>query len=166
MKKFIISITAIVALIIVGAVVYVGNKPEETNTVVASQPEKKPPTTDEILTLVNVERAKAGVAPLVMDQRLNQSSERKTLEMIAENRYEHVNLAGVHGYEYAHEVAPECTTVGENLTGAESSDDALLKWLASPKHKEALLDSKYSSTGLSVQKAPNWYIVVQQFCAK
>lgn len=167
MKRWLIALaTVTVALIGIYGTAYVinlPNTPEPTQTV-QTQEKPKPPTVDELLRLVNDERAKVGVARLTLDERLNASAQRKADEMVAENRFEHTNNAGVHGYAYAQEVAPECIYISENYTGAFSSKDAMSRWLDSTPHRLAIQDSRYDITGIAIQRAPDWYIVVEHFC--
>ena len=76
MKKAIISITAVLSLLLIGSGLFVMNADSTPNVtpVATVQPVQKPqpPTVDELLRLVNEERAKVGVAPMVIDARLNQ----------------------------------------------------------------------------------------------
>jgi len=80
MKKLLITSAVVLSLLMVGAgafVFYVGNMPDEVVATQTVEPESKPPTVDELLRLVNEERAKVSVAPLVIDARLNQSAQKK-----------------------------------------------------------------------------------------
>lgn len=126
--------------------------------------ETKPPTTSELLKLVNAERNKAGVAPLVVDDRLNQTAQYKADEIVLEKRYEHKNKAGVPGYTYARDAVRECIYVSENLNNGDTSKHFLKTWLASQPHKEAMLDAKYDLTGIGLAKDGEYYYAVQHFC--
>jgi len=128
---------------------------------------EQPATVQGLLEAVNAERAKVGIAPLVIDERLNQSAQRKADEMIATGEYGHVNAAGVHGYEYARETTgQDCNGISENLTGNDDMstvatlEKSMNSWLGSTPHREAMLDPKYTSTGFGVTD----YAVVQHFC--
>ena len=81
------------------------------------QPVQKPqpPTVDELLRLVNEERAKVSVAPLVIDARLNQSAQKKADDMVKNNYFAHVSpVDGRQGYTYIFDVMPECKEGSEH----------------------------------------------------
>ena len=169
MKRLVISLVAIVSLLLIGSsafVIYVTNQPEIA-PVASTQPvkpEQKPPTVDELLRLVNAERAKVGVAPLVIDERLNQSAQKKSDDMFTNNYFGHVSpVDNRHGYEYAHDVMPECSQVSENIFWGRStntSQSAIDWWMNSEPHRLALQDSKYTLTGFGISGAK----ITEHFC--
>lgn len=133
-----------------------------TNTPVVSE-SPKVPTPQDWLDAVNAERLKVGVPPLVLDQRLNQSAQRKANEMNLEGLDDtpHVNNQGVHGYAYAHESIPSCIVVSENLLWEYyTTIGGVNAWLKSPEHKKAMLDPKYTLTGFGIKGE----FVVEHFC--
>lgn len=169
MKKWIIATYAIVfAVIGVSAYVYATNahEPVEQAQVVVEQP--KPPTAEELLTLVNAERAKVGAAPLTIDTKMNQSAQRKADEMVANNNTEHLGKDGVRGAEYANQTGIMCKNVSENLISnndrsrMKTAREAVQGWMSSDRHREALLSPKYSTTGFGI----NSWAVVEHFCEK
>ena len=129
-----------------------------------SQPISKAPTAQELLTLVNTERAKVGAKPLVMDERLNQSAQKKADEMSSTNVFDHVNSQGIHGYQYIAEYAPNlCGYYSENIIGAmttHTSQQSVTSWMNSPAHREAILNARYDLTGIAVSGD----YAVQHFC--
>jgi uncharacterized protein YkwD len=132
---------------------------------ISSQPKEqpKPPNALEIFRLVNEERAKVGVAPLQMDTRLLESAQEKVDELDREGWDDtpHVSDAGVRGVEIAKKYFPNCAVTSENLLyNTYTSRGGIDWWLSSPPHKEAMLDSKYTLTGIAVK---NGY-VAQHFC--
>lgn len=166
MKKWIIATYAIVLAVIgVSAYVYATKVQEPVEQgVVIEQPE--PPTVEELLTLVNAERAKVGVAPLQLDVRLNQSAQRKVDNMIAFNDDDHIDQEGAHGYMYIPDTGIKCVSGSENLvfnedrTSITSARLAINTWMNSDAHRAAMLDPKYDFTGFAIK---DWAIV-QHFC--
>lgn len=158
---FLVAISAVLGIFWV-YYLYVTYYPQ--NEVVQTAP-PPPPTADKILELVNIERAKVGVAPLTSDPRLVASAQAKANDMLTNDYYGHSNpKTGVHGYEYIpHGI---CRFKSENLDGANSSEEAVNELLASPPHKMAMLSSRYQLIGIAVvQIAPkNTHYVVQHFC--
>ena len=129
------------------------------------------PSSSEILTLVNEERAKVGQPALKEDPRLTQSTQMKVDDMVKDNYLNHVNpTTGKHGYEYITDAGMACHPGGENFVagwGSQSNARSLVDWwLNSPKHKEAMLSDKFTITGMSVGLMPDkkTVVAVEHFC--
>jgi len=169
MKRLVISLVAIVSLLSVAVgikQVYSLYSPPvapvaSTQTV---QPEQKPPTVDELLRLVNAERVKVGVAPLVIDERLNQSAQYKAQDMIDRNYYAHKDPdTGLNnGLAYAKTIGAPCQIwISENIVmNSHSSLFAVSEWKNSPPHYKAMIDPRYESTGFGIAGDK----VVEHFC--
>jgi uncharacterized protein YkwD len=123
-----------------------------------------PPTVDELFKLVNEERAKQGVAALVLDERLNKSAQQKADDMFNRNYFDHSDPEGRRGATIAYEFAPDiCGTSSENLTWGKyknTSFEAIRSWKASKPHYDAMVNAKYVYTGLGVSGDK----IVQHFC--
>lgn len=133
-------------------------------------PTPAPPTTAELLKLVNIERAKKGVAPLVDDPRLDQSAQRKAQDMVQYKYYDHVSPHdGEHGYQYAIDAVPDpcSSTASENIlrfaSGYKPDDNSayiIKSWVDSPAHYSAMVNPKYTITGLAI----DGLYAVEHFC--
>lgn len=169
MKKLLISSAVVLSLLMVGAgafVFYVGNMPDEVVATQTVEPESKPPTVDELLRLVNEERAKVSVAPLVIDARLNQSAQKKADDMVKNNYFAHVSpVDGREGYVYIKDVMPECVQGSENIRDNDeyinTSQEAFSAWVSSKPHYTAMIDGKYDKTGFGVSDDK----IVEHLCA-
>lgn len=133
------------------------------------QPQSKydvgPPDAQELLELVNAERAKVGVAPLVIDERLNASAQMKADDMVKYNYFGHVNHDGTRGASYIGITAPGVCSIGsenirDNNTDINTSREAVDGWMSSKPHHEAMLRSDFTLTGFGVRNDQ----VVQHFC--
>lgn len=115
----------------------------------------------EILDLVNKEREKVGVKPLIMDKRLIDSAQAKANEMFAENHYGHKNLSGrLTAYDIPKYMS-ECLRFSENLLALpKTSEKAVEDWMNSTPHRKALLDPVYEYTGIASKTT----YTVQHFC--
>lgn len=185
MKKraslLIISVSATVAVFASALVVYaVGLNPqvsapnEDASTkqaVAATDVKPSLPTADDLLKLVNEERAKAGVPSLQIDSRLNTSAQRKADDEAKYNYFGHVSPNdNKHGYEYISETDIACKTDSENLhdgTGDYSTAIGTVNgWMGSPAHKAAMLSANYSLTGFGVALMADGktVTVVEHFC--
>ena len=141
------------------------------------QPKSKydvgPPDAQEMLELVNQERAKVGVAPLKLDERLNASAQEKADDMRNRGYYDHKSPDGIEGYSLVFKHMPsKCRYASENLADVSTTDSkcgssrfTIDNWMHSTKgHREAILDAKYSLVGFGISKQGYDLIVVQHFC--
>ena len=132
-----------------------------------------PPDAQEMLELVNQERAKVGAAPLKLDERLNASAQEKADDMQNRGYYGHVSPEGTRGTLFVFKHMPsKCRYAGENLAEVSTTDSrfgssrfTIDNWMHSTKgHREAILDAKYSLVGFGISKQGYDLIVVQHFC--
>lgn len=175
MKKAIVITAILVQLTGVGGAVWLvanlnSQKPVETAQAQPKPELKKdkydvgPADAQEMLELVNRERAKVGAAPLVLDERLNQSAQEKANDMTGRNYYGHVSPDGVHGYSLAeNRTKGSCGLVGENIIKNlydANSQNTINEWMNSKPHREAILDPRYTKTGFGISESS----IVQHFC--
>lgn len=146
------------------------SQPVVQKTVEAEVPEEPKISVQGLLEATNKERKKAGVKPLILDERLNASAQRKVQQLNIDgwNDYSHIGSDGKHGYEYAQSLFPECLNAGENLTGISpktefniSTESAFDSWFRSEPHREAILDSRYEYVGFAFDDK----YAVQHFCS-
>ena len=132
----------------------------------------------ELLELVNAERQRIGVAPLVMDENVQKSAQLKADDMIAKGYRQH-DIPGL-GDMYTQEMRyliyqqAKCTMSGENYyTGAyypksdafvSTSREAFKGWMSSKPHREAIQNPKYKKTGFGVSTNNTSLVAVQHFC--
>ena len=149
---------------------------------VLSKYEVGPPDAQELLELVNAERARVGVAPLVIDEGLNTSVQIKADDMDNNDYFGHVDANGKHGYEHAYEYSASCKVPSENIVGTDTTSGAINWWNGSSQHRAAMINEDYTLTGFGIKyvdripleritssKPVNTdlvdsYVVVQHFC--
>lgn len=179
MKKAIV-ITIILALVAgVGGGVWLKTRldAQAAAGVAQEQAESKydvgPPDAQEMLELVNQERAKVGVAPLRLDERLNASAQEKADDMQNRGYYDHKSPDSIEGYSLVFKhMQNRCRYASENLAKVSTADGkignsrfTIDNWMRSTKgHREAILDAKYSLVGFGISKQGYDLIVVQHFC--
>lgn len=133
----------------------------------ASLPPKViPPTEQSILAAVNTERAKVGVAPLKLHPNISRTAQMKADDMIARNYRGHLmpDTNQPLTEEMRQLQAAVCVSASENLTwddNVTNTKQSMNSWLNSPSHKAAMLDPKYTYTGIGVGDGK---VVVQHFC--
>lgn len=136
----------------------------ETSNVVQTPTQEQKPTVDELLRFTNEERAKAGVPPLQLDDRLNQSAQAKADDMVANNYYGHIDPQGRNSNYLIGSTGISCVMTGENIDAGKTSAEIINEWMASPPHKKALLSKDVELTGYGIAVYSDYFYVVQHFC--
>ena len=164
--KWTIPITAIFAILFVGLGIYVtqADKPVQS-AVNGSQVQIEPLNADKILSLVNAERAKVGVAPLVSDPRLVATAQSRADDMVARNYFSHFDPVTGENLAKIKQTNPQCVVASENIGNSidlsgDNNQETVDWWMNSKAHHDALLDPSYTLTGVSV----NGHYSVQHFC--
>lgn len=130
-----------------------------------------PADAQEILELVNRERARIGVAPLIMDENVRKSAQLKAEDMATKGYRQH-NIPGTDNW-YSSEMAnlmheAGCRTVSENWVSGEhmSSRGAFNGWMKSEPHRKAIQDPNYTKIGIGVSGRTGEIseVAVQHFC--
>lgn len=175
MKKLIISVLVLFSVGMPPAAYlwYKENLAPSTSYVAPTAPEiyePLPATEENILKRVNEERAKVSVKPLIAHKDITKSAQLKADDMWDRDYREHrlpENPNATLTREMYSYIEPHCLMSSENFTYNEDkheimhAENAVTGWLNSPPHKEAMLDPKYTYTGIGVSHDN---IVVQHFC--
>lgn len=117
----------------------------------------------QIVMLVNTERLKAGLKPLIYSTQLEESAQRYAEQMANKGFFGHVSPSGetvkdriaATGY-YAHSFSEDCNCIkgfslGENLgRGQTTADEVMADWMQSKTHRAAILSPDYSDIGVGV----------------
>ncbi|MCX7883842.1 MAG: CAP domain-containing protein [Caloramator sp.] len=109
---------------------------------------------DEVIRLVNEERVKNGLKPLVKDARLMQSAKLKAEDMAVNNYISHtsttpglenlLNIYKVVGIKYF-------SAAGENLALGFTNAEAVMQgWMSSEGHRKNILTPEYTKIGVSL----------------
>lgn len=121
-----------------------------------------------LIELTNVERAKQGLGPVLENEALNKAASLKAVNMLEENYWAHFAPSGKSPWDFILGAGYKFTYAGENLAkNFTNSDDVVAAWLASPTHRENLLNSKYRDIGIAVVEGTlngqQTILVVQEF---
>jgi uncharacterized protein YkwD len=112
--------------------------------------------------LVNRERSAHGERPLIGNGRLDRAAQGHTEEMISEDYFSHYGPTGdtpgsrirAAGYIYSSDLGYE---IGENIAWGtrylSTPKEIVEAWMASPGHRENILDARYRETGMGVVAA-------------
>src|SRR3989338_2561170 len=109
-------------------------------------------TVEKILTLINLERQKAGLKPLVSSPELYQAAEGKATDMFAKNYWAHISPTGTTPWKFITDSGYQYIFAGENLAKSfDKSEDVVAAWIKSPTHRANILKPEYTEIGLAVK---------------
>ncbi|HEY8345418.1 MAG TPA: CAP domain-containing protein [Bacillota bacterium] len=103
-----------------------------------------------MVTLVNQERAKAGLQQLKVDMPLVNLARKKSQDMIDKGYFGHTSPTYGSPFDMMKNAGIKYYTAGENLAGAGSVESAHSALMASPGHRANILNSKYNYFGVGV----------------
>jgi len=117
-----------------------------------------------LLEMANEARAKAGLAPLRKDERLTEAARAHALEQAEQQRISH-QLPGEPGLaqRLSKSTSLHLQRGGENVASAASVAQAHESLMASPPHRENLLDPAYNVAGFGVVRSGHLLYVTQDF---
>ncbi len=121
---------------------------------------------DEVLRLVNVERARAGLNPVAHNQTLEDQAVEYACEMIHYDFFAHENpVTGTQLQDRAAEFGYDYRMIGENLAAGQSSPDQVMaQWMASDGHRANILNPDFTELGVGVRSGGQYgYYWVQEF---
>ena len=106
---------------------------------------------EKIVELTNQERAKVGAPPLTLNSILSEAALRKAGDMFAFNYWAHNSPSGRDPWSFFAEVGYRYLYAGENLARDFANPDGVVAaWMASPTHRDNLLNPKYQEIGVAV----------------
>lgn len=114
---------------------------------------------DNVLTLVNVVRKRAGLPRLSCDERLRVAARNHSRDMAARAFCAHVNPDGVTPAERM-SAAGHPSPGGENVAQGQSNPHAVMTaWMDSPPHRANILNAEFKTLGVGVElggTGPYW----------
>lgn len=108
---------------------------------------------EEMIVLLNRERAVHGLPRLVMDPRLRAVARQHSRDMFARGYFAHVSPEGVTPFQRMHRAEIDYLTAGENLALAPTVEIAHNGLMRSPGHKENILHSEFHKIGIGVMRS-------------
>lgn len=124
--------------------------------------------TSDLLKYTNSQRAQAGLAPLVINDKLTQAAQKKAAHMFAKGYWAHIAPDGTEPWDFILGAGYDYVYAGENLAkNFSNSKDVVQAWYNSPSHRQNLLNKNYQDVGFAVVNGVlNGYqttLVVQMF---
>ncbi|KAI3647496.1 hypothetical protein MP228_007717 [Amoeboaphelidium protococcarum] len=102
----------------------------------------------QLLQLVNAERAAKGAQPLCFNDKLNQIAQQHAQELNAAGSLSHEGADGTNLPTRLKQAGMRLTSAGENLAKCSQPQDAIYGWTKSPSHYSAMTDPRQFLTGI------------------
>jgi len=122
----------------------------------------------EVVTLVNQERAKQGLAPLKENVKLSSVARTKSEDMVAKNYFSHTSPTYGSPFDMMKQFGITYTAAGENIAmGQQTAASVMSSWMNSPGHRANILSGNFTEIGVGVAKDKSGTIYwTQQFIGK
>lgn len=121
----------------------------------------------QMVDLVNQERAKAGLAPLKVDLTLVRLARLKSQDMIDKNYFDHNSPTYGSPFDMMRNAGITYRYAGENLAGNQSVEAAHNALMNSPGHRANILKPEYTDIGIGiVQGGPYGLMITQMFIGR
>lgn len=106
---------------------------------------------EKIIQLINLERAKKGIGPIVANQQLNAAAEKKGSYMFSLDYWAHIAPDGTPPWLFIHESGYHYQSAGENLArDFQTEEELIAAWMASPTHRANLLNASFNEAGVAI----------------
>lgn len=115
---------------------------------------------EDILRMVNEERAKAGAQAMVMESLRRNVARAHSKDMAVRSFFDHNNPDGKSPFDRMKAAGISYSTAGENiaynsLPVDRSAKAAMDSWMKSDGHRKNILNTKYGRTGIGVYRNPS-----------
>ncbi|MER7959482.1 CAP domain-containing protein [Streptomyces sp. NPDC096030] len=114
---------------------------------------------DQVISLVNAERAKAGCGPLSANATLTRAAQGHSDDMAARDYFDHTNPDGDGPGERVTAAGYPWSTYGENIAMGQSTPEQVMNsWMNSPGHRANILNCDFKEIGIGVHNegGPYW----------
>ena len=116
----------------------------------------------EVLRLVNVERAKAGLPALTTNSTLTAAANKRAQEI--KQTFSHTRPNGTSCFTVLGEYGVSYRTAGENIAyGQKTPQEVVNGWMNSPGHRANILKSSFGKVGIGVYQSGGVYYWTQLF---
>ncbi|MGW3206031.1 sigma-70 family RNA polymerase sigma factor [Streptomyces sp. NPDC001135] len=124
-------------------------------------------TVDQVVALVNKERAAAGCGPLAEDPQLQKAAQGQSDDMAARHFFDHTNPDGADPGQRITAAGYRWSTYGENIAQGQQTAAAVMEsWMNSPGHRANILNCSFKDIGVGVHKGTGGPWWTQDFGAK
>ncbi|MGW6512728.1 CAP domain-containing protein, partial [Streptomyces niveus] len=122
---------------------------------------------DQVTTLVNAERSKAGCGPVSANSQLRTAALRHSQDMAAKDYFDHNSPDGKDPGDRITAAGYRWTTYGENIArGQQTAAEVMKGWMNSPGHRANILNCAFKEIGIGVHDASGGPWWTQAFGAR
>lgn len=120
---------------------------------------------NEVVTLVNQQRAAHGLSALSINTQLTKTATLKSEDMAKLNYFDHTSPTYGSPFEMMQQFGISYRTAGENIAMGQTSPEQVMNgWMNSEGHRKNILNASFTQIGVGVAKNANGqYIWTQQF---
>lgn len=123
---------------------------------------------EEVVQLVNQERAKYGLKPLTSNWELARVARYKSQDMLNKNYFDHNSPTYGTPFQMIKNFGITYKTAGENIAAGQATPQAVVKaWMNSEGHRKNILSSNYTQIGVGYVKGGSYgHYWTQMFMSK
>ena len=102
-----------------------------------------------VLNLVNQERAKQGLKPLTLSDKLTSIANTKAADMRDKNYFSHTSPTYGSPFDMLHEFGVSYSSAGENIAAGQKTPEQVMNdWMNSSGHRANILNKNYTELGV------------------
>ncbi|QCX81789.1 RNA polymerase sigma factor RpoE [Streptomyces sp. YIM 121038] len=121
----------------------------------------------QVLSLVNAERAKAGCGPLTHNSKLATAAQRHSADMRSRNYFDHTSPDGTDPGQRITAAGYKWSTYGENIArGQQTAASVMDAWMNSEGHRANILNCAFKELGTGVEEGEGGPWWTQNFGAR
>lgn len=122
---------------------------------------------EQVTTLVNSERSKAGCGPVTANSQLETAALRHSQDMAAKGYFDHNSPDGRDPGDRITAAGYRWTTYGENIARGQQTPESVMEgWMNSPGHRDNILNCAFKEIGVGVHDASGGPWWTQAFGAR
>jgi hypothetical protein len=111
---------------------------------------------DRVLELTNLERAKAGLKPLTLNNQLAQAAQGHSDNMAADDFFSHTGADGSDLGDRVRDSGYQYLRTGENIAaGQQTAEGVVSGWMNSPGHRANILNPNFTEIGIGYEFLEN-----------
>jgi len=122
----------------------------------------KPDYEAQMLELVNKERVKHGLKPLIFDPELVPVARAHSQDMFAKGYFAHDDLQGKDPFDRMHDAGVTFRSAGENLALAQTVEIAHVNLMNSPGHRANILNPAFGRVGIGILDGGFYGLMISQ----
>lgn len=123
---------------------------------------------NQVVALVNAERAKQGLNGLEIDWELARVARTKSQDMAVKNYFSHQSPTYGSPFDMMKEFGIKYTMAGENIASGQTTPESVMQaWMNSQGHRENILKPGFTHIGVGYYRGGSYgYMWTQEFIAK